>query len=76
MLAKWTPFPNPPASAFAPVLNTFEGLFKDPLLSELITAPWDAMSSLQMPHTDIVETQSQLAWAAASGAPKPPGPRW
>lgn len=61
MLAKWTPFPNPPTSAFAPVLNSFEGLFKDPLFSELgFTAPWAAVSSLQMPHTDIVETQSQL----------------
>jgi HSP20 family protein len=60
MLAKWTPFSSDtqPTSALAPVLDSF---FKDPLFSELgFTAPWSAANALQMPQTDIVETEEQL----------------
>jgi len=60
MLAKWTPFSNDtqPTRALAPVLDSF---FKDPFFSDLaFTAPWSAVSTLGMPQTDIVETETEL----------------
>jgi HSP20 family protein len=61
MLAKWNPFisnSSQPTNALAPILDS---LFQDPFFAELgFTAPSSVASSLQMPHTDILETETEF----------------